>query len=219
MRVALCLSGLPRSFVKCAESVRKHLIEPYQPDIFISTWQSTLIDDKFPETHSPDELINHYNPIKFDIEIFDQRRQKSFETNPFKNHADQAGRSVGRMLPMFYRIFIADLHRFSYEQENRFKYDVVVRCRSDLRFDGPVKLEKTDPGVVCFPIKNSTSHVNDQFWFCDSGTSSQLCALYNFIPQLWHNGVLIHGEALLFAYVSAKGLTVKPVEINYEIVR
>ena len=219
MRVALCISGLPRSFVKCAPSVRKHLIEPYNPDIFISTWQSSVTDDSFPETHSAQELIQFYNPIKFDIELFDEKRRATFETNAFKTHADQGGRSVARMLPMFYRIFIADLHRFTYEQEQRFKYDVVIRCRSDLQFSGPLKLEKIDPGVVCFPVKNSTSHVNDQFWYCDSGTSSQLCALYNFIPQLWHNGVLIHGEALLFAYVSAKGLTVKPIDVNYEIVR
>ena len=219
MRVALCLSGMPRSFKRCADSLFKNFIDIHTPDIFISTWKSELVDDAFPETDTVEELLDIYNPIKFDVEIFNQRRQATFESNPFKGLSDQGGRSVGRMLPMFYKIYLADLHRFVYEKEHQFTYDVVVRCRMDLLFDGPVPIEQPIPNVVYFPIKNSTSHVNDQFWYGDSATATQMCALYYFVPQLWHAGVFIHGEALVYAYVVAKQFTIKPVEINYEILR
>jgi len=219
MRVALCLSGMPRSFKRCAEALRKNFIDIHKPDIFISTWKTELVDDTFPETDPVDELLDTYKPIKFDVELFDARKQATFETNPFKGHADQGGRSVGRMLPMFYKIFLCDLHRFVYEKENQFTYDVVVRCRTDLLFAAPVELEKPIPKVIYFPVKNSTSHVNDQFWYCDSETSTEMCALYYFVPQLWHAGVFIHGEALVYFYVVAKQLTIKAIDTNYDILR
>lgn len=219
MRVALCLSGAPRSFKRCVENLRRNFIDLYKPDIFISTWRFESPDERFPETDTPDELVELYNPLKFDIEIFNARRKATFETNPFKSFADQQGSTVSRMLPMFYKIYLSDLHRFMYEKENQFTYDVVVRCRSDLLFHSPVQLEKPPANAVCFPEKNSTSHVNDQFWYCDSETSTQMCSLYYFIPQLWHSGILIHGEALVYSYVVARHLAVKPVQIDYDILR
>jgi hypothetical protein len=210
---------MPRSFKRCVESLRKNFLDVHKPDIFVSTWKSETVDDQFPETDSADELINLLNPIKYDVEIFNEKRRATFETNPFKNFSDRAGRSVGRMIPMFYKILLADMHRFMYEQENKFTYDVVVRCRSDLDFHTPVPLEIPPKNVVCFPVKNSTSHVNDQFWYSDSSTATQIAGLYYAIPELWYAGILIHGEALLYSYVVAKHFTIKPVEIDYDILR
>jgi hypothetical protein len=219
MKVALCISGMPRSFKRCIDSLRRNFIDIYQPDIFISTWRSELRDDLFPESDTPEELIDLLQPKKFDIEIFNQARQATFETNPFKSFADQGGRSVSRMIPMYYKIFAADTHRFIYERENKIKYDLVVRARSDLLFHSAVVLEPLPPNVVAFPTKNSTSHVNDQLWYSSAETATQLAAVYYAIPDLWYGGVLIHGEALLYAYVVAKGLVIKPVELNYDILR
>jgi len=219
MRVALCLSGMPRSFKKCADSMFRNFIDIYRPDVFISTWKSEIVDDAFPETDSADELIETHKPIKFDIEIFNEKRRASFETNPFKNFSDRGGRSVARMIPMFYKIHLADMHRFVYEQENKLTYDVVVRCRTDMLFHQPVKLEAVQKNVVCFPVKNSTSHVNDQFWYSDAATASQLCGIYYAIPELWYAGILIHGEALLYSYVVAKHFIVRAVDVDYDLHR
>jgi hypothetical protein len=219
MRVALCISGMPRSFKRCVDQLRRNFLDIYQPDIFISTWRSELRDETFPESDTAEELIELLQPKKFDIEIFNKARQESFETNPFKSFSDQAGRSVSRMIPMYYKVFLADTHRFIYERENKIQYDVVVRARSDLLFQAPVALEVVPPNVVAFPIKNSTSHVNDQFWYSSPETATQLAGLYYAIPDLWYSGVLIHGEALLYAYVVAKGMVIKPFEVNYEILR
>ncbi|MBN8550160.1 MAG: hypothetical protein J0M12_12655 [Deltaproteobacteria bacterium] len=219
MRVALCLSGMPRSFKKCADGLFRNFIDIYKPDIFISTWLSEMVDDAFPETDSPHELIDLYKPLKFDIEIYNEKRKASFETNPFKNFSDRGGRSVSRMIPMFYKIHLADMHRFYYEQENKFAYDVVVRCRTDILLHKPVQLEAPAPNTLYFPVKNSTSNVNDQFWYSDSATASQICGLYYAIPELWYRGILIHGEALLYSYALAKQFLVKPIDVDYDLQR
>lgn len=219
MRVALCLSGMPRSFKKCSEALFRNFIDIYRPDIFISTWQSELVDDAFPETDSPHGLIDLYKPLKFDIEIFNEQRRASFETNPFKNFSDRGGRSVARMIPMFYKIHLADMHRFMYEQENKITYDIVVRCRTDILLHQPVGLEQMPSNIICFPKKNSTNNVNDQFWYSDSATATQMAGVYYAIPELWYRGVLIHGEALLHAYTVAKQFLIKPIDVDYELQR
>lgn len=219
MRVALCLSGMPRSFKKCSDALFRNFIDIYRPDIFISTWQAEIVDDAFPETDSPHELIELYKPMKFDIEVFNEKRRATFETNPFKNFSDRGGRSVARMIPMFYKIHLADMHRFMYEQENKLTYDIVVRCRMDVLLHQPIRLEIVAPNVVCFPVKNATSNVNDQLWYSDSATASQIAALYYAIPELWYRGILIHGEALLYAYVLAKQFLIKPIDVDYDIQR
>lgn len=219
MRVALCISGMPRSFRRAYPSIKTNLIDPHSCDIFISTWKSEVVDEMFPETDSAEEFIELYNPIKFDIEIYNARREATFQTNIFHLRSDQAGRSVRRMIPMYYKIFLADLHRSIYEQENGFTYDVVVRCRSDLEFTSPVNFEAPKRDVVYFPEINSQNHVNDQFWYSDSQTATVVGSLYYAIPTLWHHGVFIHGETLLWSYLATKQIAISPVPIPYHILR
>ena len=38
MRIALCLSGQPRFFEKCSQSLIDNLIDIYNPDIFAHAW-------------------------------------------------------------------------------------------------------------------------------------------------------------------------------------
>lgn len=37
-RIAVCISGEMRSFERAFRSIKQHLIDPYEPDIFIHTW-------------------------------------------------------------------------------------------------------------------------------------------------------------------------------------
>lgn len=220
MKVALCISGMSRSFKKTYPSVLKHVIERYNPDVFISTWKPTFVDrDWWPDVDPPEELIELYKPIKFDIEIWNEARQKSFETNEFKKNADWGGAAVSRMIPMFYKIYLANLHCFIHQLENKFRYDVVIRCRSDLEFHGDLVLEQPQPNTIYFPQINNQNGVNDQFWYADSDTSNAVCGLYLSIGELWHAGIIIHGELLLYAFQQGMAFNSKLVDIPYGILR
>ena len=219
MRVALCISGMSRSFKQTYDTTFKHLIQKHQADVFISTWKPMMRDDAWPDTDPVEEMIDLYKPIKFDIELFDEKRQATFETNDFKSHSDQAGRAVGRMLPMYYKIYLANMHKFMYEQEHLFTYDVVIRCRSDLYFNRDVELVMPQPKTAYFPTINSQSRINDQFWFADSETSDFISRLYLAIPRLWHGGILIHGETLLGSYIELTKVNVENVDVDYYIKR
>lgn len=219
MKIALCISGMPRSFKSTFASVKRCILEPYQPDVFISTWDSVRIDETWPETDSVEEMLDLYQPVKFDVERFDERRKRSFETNRFHRRADQAGRVVARTIPMYYKVYLANLHKHMHEQENSLKYDVVVRCRSDLLFSEPVTFYDRESSRVYFASENSSNGVNDQFWYSDSNTSNQIASLYLNIPILWHAGALLHGESLLRTFIENTALNAEFVSVPYVIQR
>ena len=56
MKIALCLSGQPRSFEKGYEYHKKNLLDQYNVDVFIHTWES---DDskKYVDLYEPEEYI------------------------------------------------------------------------------------------------------------------------------------------------------------------
>lgn len=219
LRTALCISGMPRTFKETYESVQTNILAPHRPEVFVSTWKPTQVDPLWTDPHSPEELVELYKPIKFDIELFDEARRKSFETNQFRTRADWGGDAVHRMIPMFYRIYICNLHKWFYEKENRFTYDVVIRSRSDLLFSTPLVIPPLEDGLVYMAPPSSDAPVNDQFWLSNSKTADLISALYLSIPTLWHGGVKIHGETLLTNYLASLGLRAQYLDIQFTIAR
>lgn len=219
MKVAVCISGMSRSYQKTAQSILSNLIEPHNADVFISTWKPEEADHKYPDTHPVEGMLDLFKPKKFDIEIFNELRARSFETNDFQTRADWDGAAVRRMLPMFWKIYLAALHKRMYEKENQFRYDVVVRCRSDLQFNAPVKFETPAKNTVYFPKINLQNGVNDQLWYSDSETADAIGMLYQAIPELWHQGVIIHGESLLYYFLASMKIYVMHIDIDYNILR
>lgn len=219
MQVAICISGMPRAYKRCLPSIRQHLIAPHQADVFVSTWRSEVVDSQFPETDSAEGLVQALMPRKFDIELYNQARAQSFEIEEFKARSDQAGRAVGRMLPMFYKIYMANFHKLVHERERNMRYDVVVRARSDLMFNSQVRLVKPQASTVYFPKVNQQMGVNDQFWYCDSETADKIANLYLFIPDLWRAGMFIHGEFLLYSYLQTASIKCESVDVDYFLQR
>jgi hypothetical protein len=219
LRVALCISGMPRSYKRVFASQRENLLEVLNPDVFVSTWRSLFTDDAFPETDSPEEMIDLYRPLRFDIEDFSLARKQTFERNPFHTNSDQAGRVVARMLPMYYKIYLASLHRIMHERENQLRYDVVLRCRSDLFFERPLEIEAPEPNTVYFPCLRNQNLVNDTFWYADPDCAERIAQLYLNIPKLWYGGTMIHGETLLWNYIQELGIRKQLVDIRYHLVR
>ena len=55
--IALCISGQMRTYEKCFPSIKKYLLEPYQPDIFIHTWTDRGSANQ-PKRFLPSSLLN-----------------------------------------------------------------------------------------------------------------------------------------------------------------
>lgn len=157
MKVALLLSGMiPKEFFRYYASIKKTLIEPYNADVFISTWISPYSEDMF----------TCYNPKLMRIENYDDISVK-LRDNMFLDYLNSIGHIGNRdfyiasTVPMFYKIYDANQLRIEYESLKDFKYDIIIRSRMDLSFDHvhPLFIEPKVYGSI--PDDEITDCMND----------------------------------------------------------
>lgn len=137
MRVAIIIPGQPRNVEVAYNSLDEHYLKKYQCDIFIHTWLDYV---KFPvEVYG--NMIHLFEPKKFLAEkqiIFDSegRKQEPWNT-PLQN-----------LLSMYYSMFAGNQLKSQYEEENGFKYDFVIKMRSDLKIHRSIPLEQIEPNKL-----------------------------------------------------------------------
>ena len=111
-------------------------MDKHECDFYIHTW----LDKKFPISVYG-EMIELFKPKKFLAEeqiIFDDKGiQDPLWRTPLQT-----------ILSMNYSLFMANQLRNLYEEDKKFKYDFVMRMRSDLRIDRPIELEKIEKGKL-----------------------------------------------------------------------
>ena len=108
MKIALCLSGQPRSFEKGYEYHYKNIIENNDVDVFIHCW----------DTKYENQLVELYKPKKYSFEkqiIFDEQNKRQHIIESRWYSAKQ----------------VNDLKK-QYEADNNFKYDFVMSSRFDV---------------------------------------------------------------------------------------
>lgn len=131
MRIAVCLSGQPRTFQYCAENIKQFFSGDYQVDFFGHSWNtdSYKISSNLRDTiHQPADFSN----LKSAIDLMDFKEFKIGVLDPKKSYVES----------LFYSAYICNHLKKQYEQKNNFKYDIVFKTRFDVIFK---------PGVVFKP--------------------------------------------------------------------
>jgi hypothetical protein len=136
MRVAILIPGQPRNIKVAYDSLKAHYLDNHECDFFIHTW----FDKKFP-LQVYNEMLSLFVPKKILIEeqiIFDDKGIKDPLWNtPLQN-----------LLSMYYSMYMANQLKCLYEEEKKFKYDFVMKMRSDLKIDRPIPLEEIEKGKL-----------------------------------------------------------------------
>ena len=131
MKVAICFSGLVRTFNECFPSYDK-ILNKYDCDLFGAT--------------TPNEILKDYsfkNLIIQDDEWIEQTRYTDFQS-------PETG--VQNALRQFKYIELANNARREYEQSNNIKYDFIIRTRFDnLLIKDIPDLNILDPEVIHIP--------------------------------------------------------------------
>lgn len=154
MRVALCFSGQPRYINQCADYIKNTLYDA-EVDVFAHLWFGDVLCNKpfkyggdgtwlneridreaiadFRDVYKP-TLIEVQYPIDFiDSSIdFDESIARYYPgsiNNPLE--PDFRNRSVNNILSYFYSLNKVLLLKKEHEYKNNFKYDFVVKCRTD----------------------------------------------------------------------------------------
>lgn len=114
MKIALCLSGGLRNFKDTYYSFKHFLLDKYDTDVFFYG-----LENKEGVDRNLKDLIDLYKPKKYQI-----------NTTEFYNNIN-CKYNLPSSFYGFYNVLKCNNLKSEYENENEFKYDIVIRSRTD----------------------------------------------------------------------------------------
>ena len=224
MKMALCIYGHGRTFEFCAPSIKKLIIEPYNPDIFVCSdynrrgWE-TLYKLTGLEI-APDDEIN---------------RTVGDRGYPFGEWVSipkwpQYYISISRQLNYLYRGWrcreMFRLHEAKYG-----KYDVVVVTRPDVKFLGiePIEIPAKDrlylPRIDAhqWEVDKDGLYWNMGYsshtWWSSSSVAKQLLDGFHWTDWVWEDVGVWCGEMMLKYYCDRNGIKVIHTDVTQMIIK
>lgn len=214
MRVAICISGFLRLCETTFESFRRCLIEPFEPDIFISTWEAEGGGGQ-----RADEVAAIYRPKAVEVESWPEVLASWGDLTPWESRK-RRDVTVPNVLGMFYKIYRANQLKRAAEAAQGGRYDVVVRVRTDLMFYDAPNLARTVPGYVAIGNTFGYGGLPDLFASGDSASMDVYADLFRRIAAYVNEGCIVHPEMLLEWHVKrALPQGVAFSDVPYRLVR
>ena len=207
MKIALCLSGVPRG-IYCHELIQR-LSHLYEVHVFMYYW----LDGESIRQHSfngkptfpfnPESLRFPGVELYYHGDYFEKyipEFQKQFE----KIDLEKRLRKDLGIFGMTYGIYMANLMREEYEYKNSMNFDCVFRVRFESGFRewrGPHKLwlvSDYNMNHLWIPDINVDTHtgMNDQFAFSGPKVMSYYSRVYEKVVELSNEG--FHSPELIF---------------------
>lgn len=189
MRAALILSGQFRDAKKSYDSIKKFILDPYQPDVFISSWlnPNRIVPSAwFGNTPNDDcdvsDIIRMYSPKSLIMETFDDSDESFYsQQSRLLDSCLNPGTETKTLnvFSMWYKKHGANQLKIKWERQNRFKYDVVILSRFDLVFLEDPMLEILPPGKIKIPQGfDWCDGIGDLFAFGDSSTMDEYFKIF-----------------------------------------
>jgi hypothetical protein len=247
MKIALCVSGQPREISLALEQLKNNVIIPNNiDDIFIHTWYHPSCDNKPFDSAQPaqeDGRLGKWKPNtdKIILETLNPKKYIFESPNEFDDYKDLPGQPSAiqnKMVSIFYSIWKANELKKQFEEENNFKYDIVIRVRFDLfYYDSLIIEEHINENTIntilvssrfqsirqndSYPI-NGGGHYSsmvDTFAFGTSENMDKFCSVYpefkDIHQKIWPH---VYGEAYLGYQVrGVYQIPITMIPFEYEI--
>lgn len=162
MKIALCLSGKPRSIEKGYEYHKRNLLDYHDVDVFVHTWNDVSLNDL-------KKINDLYRPARVSLTpTFDAQGLKKYPDI----HPEWPSKNVVHML---YSVFRSNHEKKLLELEKGLVYDVVIRSRFDYALNRTLPLDSMEAGKIYVPKDMVKGQIppngiicNDQFAFGNS---------------------------------------------------
>jgi hypothetical protein len=213
MKVALCFSGQIRSFNLIKNDLLKNLIEPNNCDVFMHIWHK----------HDTSKYINYFNPSDNDYTHYG-----SYNTDTLKNVVDtlkpvsfqyeypfipQNTRSA------LYSAMKSNQLKSDYENMMGFKYDAVIKSRTDILFQDIFSLDNMVGNVVYLSFRpGGCGGVNDSLAYGSSSIMDVYCDVYD----AYKNTERINQpcpEGIIHEHLLNRGVQLQKPPNRYSIIR
>ena len=224
MKVAICLSGHFRSYEKCLNTLKNSILNNFDIDIFIYTWNTIGFDGNRGDSHlinkrlNISDITNLYQPKKISIEF-----QKKWDASKYINKKNSGLRDSEILLGMFYGIYKSNELKSRFEIENNFKYDIVIRSRPDIFFESNLYHKdlinvKTSSGIW-IPKFGNYNGLNDQFAYGDSNSMDLYSNIYNNLDKYYDLGCDWHAETMTKYNANYYNLNIFRTNLQYKLLR
>jgi hypothetical protein len=234
MNIALCISGMMRTFEKCIPTIIENIInanKEHQFSSFIATWDVCGRNPVWWEI-SKDNTPVDFNKIlqykkdlnlkKLSIDTFEESdfmKKVHEDVSPGGKYSSMKGEHCNpyNCLPMFKKIEQAHLLMI----DNKVHYDIVVKMRADLFFKSKLEIIKPEPKTIYMPKHEcwGPGSLNDQFLYGDGHTMSYHSSLYKKLDELYSVNPTLHPESVLHQHYSNAQIQIVKYPIDYHIER
>jgi hypothetical protein len=212
MKTCLLLSGQIRDAEKWFPSIKKNLLDVYNPDVFISTWSNDPIVEN--ET-SILRLIELYNPADIEIENFEEVSDEKLRSLMDKSFRTPPETKPLNVFSMYYKIMKANELKNKFEIENNISYDVVIRCRMDLNFIEQCPVLETTDDILYIPAGwDFYGGCNDLFAIGNKKTMDYYSSVFNNLEKIIHERHWVHPESILKFHLMKADFKIKRPEIR-----
>jgi hypothetical protein len=199
MKVALCLSGQPRSVKEGYEYVKKNLLDLNDVTVFCHVWESPNVE-LVSKLYKPEVLMVE-KPINPDLSKY--TRVPPPQPNwKVKNPALST-------YAQLYALNKCNELKSIYEEQNGFKFDWVIRSRFDFALNIQIPFEMLDNNKLYIPNCRrvpTKDFGNDQFALSSSDNMNKYSETFNNIDKFYDNGTIMMCEDMMSENWKLNGL-------------
>jgi hypothetical protein len=211
MNVAVVLTGHMRCWKQVYPNFKEHLVDRYNPDIFIHTWE----DEAYWDPHSAAGIVEDAPSVDIAglIETYKPTKICQQNFNLFKDNFEQRAKSFPNfyhvpknIVSMFYKLGQGVLMMEDHMFQTGKVYDLVIRMRPDLTFNQP--LPDFDPNK--FYTLGYRNHMgqgtSDMIQVGNYFSMGLFSKLLHHLPQIYRETGLLCPHVVSEHYIKRLGL-------------
>lgn len=208
MKLALCLSGQPRSYAKAFQYIKKNLLDHYNVDVFIHSWKAKSSTN---QAQLFEYIGGLYGPVTI---FFDNELPNTINSDL---RVPNASHPANFCTSMFYSIYRSNDFRIRHQTLNDVKYDFVVRSRFDLALNKLIDFETLEKGKVYISKDTDGPNplLNDQFAIADPDTMNVYASTFLNLRRLYNSGVPLCGHEMLQEQLTQNNIPVERIDIDH----
>jgi hypothetical protein len=186
--IAVCITGQYRTWDRVKDNILQNIIRD-NTDVFF------VCDEDLSIPNISHEIVKEH--------------QSFYDTSVLQSFCSRTRPEVvvENCINMFYKVKRCNDLKKQYENIHNFKYDIVVRLRTDTPFRSPLSFSE-DKDKIFIPANLDYGGVCDQFAYGCSELMDKFCDLFTNIKQYFDEGCLFHPETIVKYHCDKVGLDI-----------
>jgi hypothetical protein len=226
MKVAVCLTGHMRTWEACFPSFKRYIIDIYNPDIFIHTWDklntktnnNNYINDDSVNINS---IIEQYNPKDIIIENWaDVKNSIENRSKYFINKGiyDDPVNTISQHR----KWFLCNELKNNYEKSHQISYEIVLKTRPDVVFTDNFIFNVDN--LIYTPTLYSYETISDILAYGSSHLINIYCDIYNNLESIYdisqlRRYSLFNPHNVLMNYLLINNIQYKKINMPINLLR